>query len=160
MAEDKIRPIVNYSPDKDGIDHINVYSKGKTDLGRALTNMSDIGFDSPIYGKWPSVESFWHYLMTGCKHEQFRYLNCFEAKSLGKLLRKDHEGLSEYKKDVILEVIMFKLDQNKWLLNMLRNSTLPLTHYYVNGSRITRLPQYDWMIDELQRIRTLSRSKL
>ena len=30
-------------PSLDGETHINVYSKGKTELGRALTNMAEIG---------------------------------------------------------------------------------------------------------------------
>lgn len=152
---------MNYTPDQDGITHINIYSKGKTELGRALTNMSEIGFESPIYGKWPSVEAFWHYYLTGCKHEHLRYVNCFEAKALGKLFRNgrlDKNGLSTDQKEQILSAIRWKLRQNGWLLKSLIESTLPLTHYYVNGSRITRLPQYDWMVDEFKRVRTLKRS--
>ena len=46
----------------DGIDHINIYSKGYTKLGRLLSNFTKSEFTHPIYGHFMSVEGFWYYI--------------------------------------------------------------------------------------------------
>ena len=48
-------------PENDGIDHINVYSKGKTVLGRALSNFSYSRIRIPFLGTFLSVEAFWYW---------------------------------------------------------------------------------------------------
>ena len=42
-------------PKLDGIEHINIYSKGKTELGRLLTNFAQTPFIHPEYGRFESV---------------------------------------------------------------------------------------------------------
>jgi hypothetical protein len=48
-------------PEEDGVTHINIYSKGKTELGRWLTNFSYSPFNHPEYGKFLSMEGFWYW---------------------------------------------------------------------------------------------------
>lgn len=48
-----------FEPKNDGIDHINVYSGGATELGRLLTNFAHTPFENE-YGKFESVEGFWY----------------------------------------------------------------------------------------------------
>ena len=48
-------------PMNDGVDHINVYSKGATELGRFLTNMNNIPVNTK-HGRFQSVEGYWHWL--------------------------------------------------------------------------------------------------
>jgi hypothetical protein len=57
------------NPHKDGIDHINIYSRGKTEVGRQLSNFAHTPFTHKDYGYFNSVEGLWYYLITGCKHE-------------------------------------------------------------------------------------------
>lgn len=46
---------------KDGIDHINVYSKGKTALGRFLSNFAQVDLETKN-GNFSSVEAYWYWL--------------------------------------------------------------------------------------------------
>ena len=49
------------TPQNDGITHINVYSKGKTTLGRWLTNFAHTPIDT-IDGHFESIEGYWYWL--------------------------------------------------------------------------------------------------
>ena len=46
----------------DGITHINVYSKGATALGRALSNFARIPVMVVPNGRFESVEAYWYWL--------------------------------------------------------------------------------------------------
>lgn len=155
-----------WSPLMDGVDHINIYTKGQTSLGRALTNLYDRQFTVPGYGTFQSMEGFWYYYLTGCQHEDFKNLRGFDAKKNGKTKRDDRidkEGLTEEQKSVILEAIRCKLRQNRDILLALSRSDLPFAHYYFYGkpenAKIIELPQYNWMIDEFERLRNLLKEK-
>ena len=150
---------MKYTPDTDGTDHINIYSKGKTELGRLLTNFAHAPFMFPPYGEFASVEAFWYYAKTGFMHEHLKLLHGFKAKQQGKLLeRVQYDNFNP----LILEAIRCKLRQHKRLRMLLTNSNLPLTHYYAFGStgawKIVPLPQYQWIVDEIERIRTVCKA--
>jgi len=49
----------------DGVTHINIYSKGKTKLGRLLTNFAHTPFTHAEYGQFASVEGFWYWIRDG-----------------------------------------------------------------------------------------------
>lgn len=59
-----------YESVNDGVDHINIYSKGKTTLGRCLSNFANLGVDFALgdleefadYGKFATLEGLWYYL--------------------------------------------------------------------------------------------------
>ena len=151
-----------YTPETDGIDHINIYTKGETKLGRDLTNLSNVGFTYPDYGTFKSMEGFWYYYLTGCQFRELTNTNGFQSKSLGKTLKEfrvDKEGLTEGHKEVLKEGIRCKLRQNKHLLEDLISSDLPFSHYYYYGSKdnpkVYYLPQFDWIVDEITRIREI-----
>lgn len=150
------------NPLEDGITHINIYSKGATELGRLLSNFAHSPFVYPDLGKFECLEGFWYWHLTGRKYEQFRALNGYESKKLGKTLRDDridNEGMSPEDKEIILEAIRCKLRQNRYILNKLAESELPFTHYYwsgdINKPKIQYLPQYSWLTKEFERIRKL-----
>jgi hypothetical protein len=46
---------------QDGINHINIYSKGKTELGRLLTNFARTPIETP-FGHFESGEGYWFWL--------------------------------------------------------------------------------------------------
>ena len=143
-------------PTLDGIDHINIYSKGRTEIGRMLSNFSYSPFTHPRYGYFKSVEGFWYWLKTGKRVEILRNLYGFNAKREGKI-----HGVVECENfnQEILEAIRCKLRQNRFILEMLVESNLPFEHYYWYGSidnpKVYNLPEYNWMIDEIDRIRTV-----
>ena len=146
-----------YIPDTDGIDHINIYSKGKTELGRLLTNFAYSPFEYLNYGRFNSVEAFWYYYLTGCKYEHLKGLYGFNAKQEGKKLNL--RKYTEEDKEIILEAIRCKLRQNRNILNLLEESCLPLTHYYAYGNsgnyKIYNMEEYSWITDEISRIRDI-----
>lgn len=53
---------VKYDPKMDGVTHINIYSKGKTQLGRVASNFAYFPFEIPNDGRFSSVEGYWHWL--------------------------------------------------------------------------------------------------
>lgn len=141
-------------PKLDGVEHINIYSKGKTELGRLLTNFAHTPFVHAEYGSFVSVEGFWYWLRNGKQHEELRIMYGFKAKEYGKQF--ESIGCATFQED-IKEAIRCKMRQNKNILKMLVDSSLPLEHYYWYGSidnpKVYDLPQYKWITDEISRIR-------
>lgn len=146
--------MVSYIPIADGITHINVYSKGKTKLGRALTNFSNLGFVHPEHGKFASVEGFWYWLGTGKIHDQLRVLYGYEAKEVGKKLPK--VDVCNFEQE-IKAAIFYKVEQNPGLWNALKESELPFSHYYFYGTplncKIIANDDAKWFIDYLELVR-------
>lgn len=143
-------------PKLDGVEHINIYSKGKTELGRLLTNFAYAPFTHPEYGSFASVEGFWYWLRNGKQHEELRTMYGFKAKEYGKQF--ESVGCSTFQED-IKEAIRCKLRQNRNILKMLVDSNLPLEHYYwygnIDNPKVYDLPQYKWITGEIERIRAV-----
>lgn len=142
------------NPAEDGVTHINIYSKGATELGRLLTNFAYTPFNHDIFGQFASVEGFWYFVKTGFKHDHLRDLHGVAAKKEGKQLEAAH---FPYFQQAILSAIRCKMRQPK-LLQLLAESTLPFEHYYYgtpDNAKVIELPQYQWIVDEFERIRSL-----
>ena len=149
-----------FEPKNDGIDHINIYSKGKTELGRLLTNLAPVSFIHTEYGYFECMEAFWHWYLTGMKHDEIKRLNGFQAKKQGQKFRNDREdvgGLTGNQKKELLFAIQCKLNQNIYILTLMKNSELPFAHYYFYGNednpKIVQLPQYHWQIEYFEKVR-------
>lgn len=123
-------PIV-YEPNEDGITHINIYSRSRTELGKLLSNFAYSPFMHPEYGKFDSMEGYWYWIKTGMCHDILRTLHGIIAKRTGqkfKIVPFIH--LNKTFDDVIAEGLMMKMLCNPEISNRLKNSTLPLVHYY------------------------------
>lgn len=150
-----------YTPNKDGIDHINVYSKALTEAGRKLTNYSHAPFDHPLYGKFESMEGFWFWLSSGKQFNKLRNLHGFKANQLGKIVCSKGSVKIDNFKEIILEAMRVKLRQNPHILQLLvETGDLPLVHYYydyneldLSKSKVTYLKKYQWQMDELMKVR-------
>ncbi len=127
------------NPELDGIDHINVYSKGKTSLGRKLSNFYSSSFKIPFLGWFSSVEGFWYWCIT--KDDKLRDLNGFEAKKYGKTLPS--VGKSPDKR-LLKIAYKAKLNWNYVLKESLKKSTLPFTHYYTYGGKVVCPKEFLW----------------
>lgn len=68
-------------PNEDGISHINVYSKGRTGIGRFLSNFTFYPIHT-VDGEFHSIEGYWYWLT--CRDDRLRYLHGYEAKKLGR----------------------------------------------------------------------------
>lgn len=134
----------------DGVDFINVYSKGQTDLGRWLSNFARSPIEIPEHGHFESIEGYWYWLSRG-RDDRLRQLVGFQAKQLGRSLsRVECPGFE----DLIRKAIDIKLKSNTQRLMEFGQSELPLTHYYeYGGKRIDA--GYEWIVDHLEHRRTL-----
>lgn len=145
-----------YLPVNDGKDHINIYSKGHTELGRLLSNFARTPIEHPDYGYFVSIEGFWYWLSTGKKHDKLRYLYGTTAKFAGKEFDKVNVDnfIEEIKK-----ALKIKLEQHDNIRVSLISSTLPLAHYYYYGDpdnpKVHTVKQYKWITEYWEELRTL-----
>lgn len=150
---------------EDGVTHINIYSKGRTELGKLLTHFKHMPFVHPYYGPFDSMEGFWHF-MKSCQfklpsHERddnLRYMSGAYAKKYGKT--KEMRRYSEFKEDIMAGNYQ-KIIQHEHLKRLFVESTLPFSHYYVydnrgqpNTSFIIRPRGSDWLIEEFEKMRS------
>lgn len=151
---------IKYHPKNEGIDHINIYSKSKIEVGRQLSNF----YHSPfiIDGEtFQSVEGYWYWLKTGRTHNILKDLWGYQAKQVGETFSKvEFNGFNQK----ITEAIKLKLENNKKIKENFTNSSLPFTHYYCYGS--TENPKihdlhkkYEWLIQYFTDYRIILKNK-
>lgn len=141
-------------PANDGVDHINCYSKAKTTLGRLLSNFAETLFTCED-GKFTSIEGYWYWL--SCEgnpdRDTLRRLSGFQAKQIGRrLCGNDYPSGAEFQRK-IKAAVKAKIEQNVSIRLLLKHSTLPLTHYYTDGTKITRDTRSDWVWKYIEEVR-------
>ena len=138
-----------YNPKNDGVDHINVYSKSNTELGRFLSNFHH----SPVNtgdGEFQSLEGYWYWLKT--YDDNLKSMVGFEAKQYGR-----EQPIVNYTidKNKFKKALNIKIKNNlEWLRkNSLWNDlTIPLVHYYVYDGKVKDAGSI-WVIELLEQIR-------
>lgn len=140
-----------FDPTNDGIDHINVYSKGKTGLGRGLSNWAEWRVTIEPHGSFLTLEGYWFWLQW--RDDYLRDCSGYQAKGYNELreraLGKQHiEGFEDW----IRRAMRLKIRQCQPLLEGLAGSTLPLAHYYVYGGKAVPAG-HDWIVEEWEQIR-------
>lgn len=131
----------------DGITHINIYSKGQTALGQALSNFSDYSVDT-VDGHFRSLEGYWYWL--GTNHEsknQLRFICGAEAKKLGRELRSQDWNDDPTFKLKIYSAMLTKLIQHKDILSDFLANQLPFRHYYVFKGKVVEPEEGKWITD-------------
>lgn len=138
----------------DGRTHINVYSQGKTSLGRFLSNFAY----SPIQtedGSFLCIEGYWYWLL--CPEvpgkEKLRTLLGADAKELGRMLGATDWDESDSFKNKIKSAIKVKIETRPDMLEELKKSKLPLTHYYVYSGKIVKVPGAKWILDYIESLK-------
>lgn len=123
----------------DGEDHINVYSKGLTSLGRKLSNFAHTPFR---FGNktFASVEAWWFWRQ--CEDDLLLPLYGWDAKNFGQL-RTGHLHFPDPTKEELLEVYLQKLKDNPSILWEMKRNALPYDHYYVYGGKRI-YPKHRW----------------
>lgn len=146
----------------DGIDHINIYSKGATVLGRFLTNFSKSHIEINDLGSFCSVEGLWYFLSTDDITEKanFRKLYGFEAKNEGKKIKNPTRIEEKLFQSYIKEAIKYKItNADLKMYTDFVNSTLPFTHYYQYGTKRIEPKQHQWIVEYISELRELLRNK-
>lgn len=138
----------------DGLEHINIYSKGRTSLGRFLTNFENYPFNCED-GYFSSVEGYWYWLSAdgSDQREELRNLSGNDAKKLGKKIstgkRLDQKEFARK----ISEAIKIKILKNPEMKQELMEKNLPLDHYYDFSGKIVKLDKYYWIVRAILNIR-------
>ena len=127
-----------YNPSEDGVTHLNIWSKGKTKLGRILSNFAKVPVDLPE-GRFDSIEGYWGYLGMpddDSRKEEFKHVSGYNAKKKKQDIFKsgvERKFDPDFKSKIEAAIDeKFKTDEvqnclkeNKSLLG------LPVVHYYI-----------------------------
>ena len=137
---------MKYKPQDDGITHINVYSKGNTELGKLLSNFAHTPFRIPFMGDFQSVEGFWYWVITGA--DELKILHGWYAKRRGEQISLNLGTFTKEEYAVTKQHLQIaykaKLRYNKKIEEMLMKNELPLTHYYVYNEKIVTPKEFQW----------------
>lgn len=128
-------------PAKDGVDHINIYSKATTELGRELSNFAKTPFTHEGVRFW-SVEAWWYWqsliqFKPRAEADAICLIYGFKAKAMGRAFH-GNRPVKPPTKEALMQVYRAKMDGNPRLRELLMSSTLPFEHYYVYGGRATQ----------------------
>lgn len=141
------------NPEEDGITHINVYSKGKTKLGRQLSNFSYSQFTHPEDGEFCSIEGYWYWLSSG--DNKLRKLYGYQAKKYGRKvggLDWPVKNEDEFRRKIRL-AIKAKFNRNSGMREEFLKNVLPLKHYYVYGDKVVEPKEGTWVIEYLEQLK-------
>ncbi|MBM26495.1 MAG: hypothetical protein CL760_12620 [Chloroflexi bacterium] len=154
-----------FTPDKEGIDHINVYTKSNTELGRLLSNLANTPINHPKYGFFACLEALWYWLVIGKENHEIKDMNGFEAKKFGqKNLPEDYEKIiesEEFRKDFKLGIRQKMLEHKNILAMLVKTKDLPLAHYYyytpkdgnLANAKVIMKDKHQWQLDYIEEIR-------
>jgi len=131
-------------PALDGVEHVNIYSRGRTVLGRWMSNFARQPMVLPEHGSFESVEGFWYWL--GTRDDRLRRLSGFEAKKLGRMLKRVVNLPEEEFKEEIIRALEAKLKAHPAMCERFRNSHLPFEHYYVFDG-VVRDAGFRWLVE-------------
>lgn len=134
---------MTFNPEEDGVTHINIYSKGKTELGRWMSNWAYSPFYHPIHGSFDSIEGFWYWL--GTQNDLLRTVHGYRAKEIGQAVDRTLVWEKKNFEKEVLYALKLKVEANPKMEDALRDSHLYLTHYYDYNGRIIELPQFEWI---------------
>lgn len=140
---------------QDGISHINIYSQGKTELGRMLSNFYKFHIVTSD-GEFESVEGYWHWLgIEDCpEKERLKNMYGYSAKKYGTELKQFKKSKidNDFERK-ILNAIWYKVRRNAKLFTEETNN-LPFEHYYLFGTKVhSAKEKYIWMIDGIEKMR-------
>jgi hypothetical protein len=146
-------------PSQDGITHVNIYSRGKTELGRMLSNWYHWAFDTEFDGHFESIEGYWFWLGSpDCpEREQLRRLYGWDAKKLGNEIRKKY-GSRKSDPDFEVKILMAIWDKCEAHEDLFKSDVakLPFEHYYLmRDYPVDAKAKYQWMVDGIDKCRRL-----
>ncbi|WEM33402.1 hypothetical protein EJP02_341 [Escherichia phage EJP2] len=151
---------IYFDPSEDGYTHLNAYSKGRTRLGRMLSNFAYSPFVFEPYGHFKSMEGFWYWYCTGQKHDILRTLSGAKAKAEGQKFPRVITSMSDEDISTIQDAMVAKIVQNSEIKDALMKCNLEIVHYYVYAGRVVRLDQKDdWFAETLNMIRDALQGK-
>lgn len=140
-----------YDNSDDGVLFINIYSKGRTELGRELSHFHHSPFTHPVFGSFNCMEGFWHYVGGTPRDERLRKAPGYIAKKIGKTLKKEyHPDFQKW----IMEGNRAKIEADPELKKKFTESELPFVHYYIGDNGWVIKPKaQDWLCHGFEELR-------
>ncbi|MGL5398255.1 MAG: hypothetical protein ACRDBQ_23770 [Shewanella sp.] len=166
---------VDYHTEEDGVTHINVYSGGKTNLGRFWSNFHHSNTMTP-HGLFSSLEGYYHYLKVlrsvieakksveqlGIHYQLEKLKSVYgkAAQQAGRELRKHLASLGIYTLDVpdewfnanFKEALVNKLNDDKQMQVEVFDNQLPYLHYYVMGKNVFYKEHFSWLTEQINSV--------
>lgn len=171
----------DYRTEDDGLTHINVYSQGRTEIGRWLSNFEHTPLSLPE-GEFMSLEAYYHYLKVQqsitLANQTTATLPAWTSTHLERLKRQHGKRAQDVGRDLKRRLSKFgvriqnrptdqfvaafeaalrqKLERNPVQharLQSVLEDGLPLVHYYVlpDGSAYY-LKRFDWLCDRIRAV--------
>lgn len=139
----------------DGTEHVNIWDKGQTNMGKALSTLADLPFVHNVYGKFRSIEGFYHYIRSVDQNDAMRKVAGYWARKAGQRLEVKH--VPDFKK-IIADANWQKIQQIPVLMEELKNLStfVALDSYYIqNEEPLVRVrpPTAAWMVPAFHEIR-------
>ena len=138
---------------EDGETHINIYNRGKTNLGVLLANNTELRFGHSLYGVFMTIEGFWRYIRTGMKDELFRTL---QPERLLAFSKRYEQIVVPNFQAIIAEACWMKVKAYPELLEVLKATDLPFDSYFIDikdKNHRTRPKFAYWMVSIYEEIR-------
>lgn len=138
------------TPQNDGITHFNVYSRGRTPIGRFLSHFQYHPMQTND-GYFESMEGYWYWLSV--RNDELRNVSGHDAKRLGDHLRTLQRGtplvIKDFNERVLLATSIKLETMPESLKDKLLSSRLPLVHAYTNGNRYSLQSSMDFVIKHI-----------
>src|SRR5574343_285348 len=135
----------------DGIDHINIYSFGETDLGQALSHDSPVSFRHNRFGFFSSMEVFWHYIQSEERDDRIRSMS---RPSFKKFKSKLTYTMVTNFRAIIMDSNYQRIAQNPKIVEAIKESVLPFDCYHNSNEHIRQRPKYfAWLLYGFEEIR-------
>lgn len=112
----------------DGVDHINIYSLGETDLGVALSQHALLQFNHNRFGPFLTVEGLWYWLRSVNGDDSFRNMKGNKARNYSKTI-ENHTYVPNFKY-FIIDATLQKIKAYPELLKAVKESELRFDCYY------------------------------
>lgn len=132
----------------DGTEHLNIYSKAATDLGKQLSHFAHTPFCHKEFGNFASMEGFWYWLTR--QDDSLRHLHGWEAKQRGQDLPEVKKYHPERFRQLIMEGNDAKLQRHPEILEALGKTTQRLEHYYVQrygkDTKVQHARDSEWLL--------------
>lgn len=148
--------MIDFKPENDGVDHINVYSKSRSKLGRMLSNFAHTPFTLEE-NRFESIESWWYWskmnninksvLFPIFNEEQLYEIKTLigkEAKDYFRLLYKGDSHEFNPESFELRIAYLRKLEEHPEIKKMLMDNDLPIAHYYMMFDKKISAESYLW----------------
>jgi len=143
-----------WSMETEGIDHLNMWSKSKYEIGRFLSNFKECPVETPD-GLFQSIEGYWGFLSVKEEYrEPFRTYSGVLAKKKKQECVKAHGGVfdPDFEKKIEMAV-RNKLESHKdFILQNRELLSLSIVHYYEFDNRIMdETEKFDWWVNVVRK---------